>query len=188
MNIKSWKGQTRVPSSVTRLGYFWKILAANFMDYFEKWHFLVKIAVATFGQTLGQTRATFNLTSCHTAAYLVLSGTNHRQLVVSIPRLSVPFCHLGTGQNKCYWNTLFYVTSVFTIKMSHNFGDDHIVLILPGRCQNGAAESIEIEITSYLCTKFHAFRNVYKTSVSVHVWLYSLVFGILVGTVTSFGR
>ena len=61
------------------------------------------------------------------------------------------------------------MTSVFTVKMSHNFGDDHIVFILPGRCQNGAAESLGIEITSCLCTKFHAFRNVYKTSVSVHV-------------------
>ena len=40
--------------------------------------------------------------------------SGHKQLVVSIPRLSAPSCHLGTEQNQRY-GTIFIMVSILSI-------------------------------------------------------------------------
>ena len=86
---------------------------------------------------------------CH--KLLNKSPYSHKQLVVSIPRLSSPSCHLPTGQNKHVRNILINVTSVIFIMVAH-FDCIHsclveksvpIVFILPSRWQDGT-ESLGI--------------------------------------------
>ena len=81
----------------------------------------------------------------------------HKQLVRSIPRLSVPYCHLSTGQNQCYGNVLLYETSMFIVKMADHDGNHRclveknvpIALILPSRWQYDA-ENLGMETPSCL--------------------------------------
>ena len=86
-------------------------------------------SLARFSGLIGRTE-----TECFASAKIMTIFTNdfnddddiatnyHRQLVVSMPWLSWPFCHL-TGQNQCFGNILLYVTSVFKVKMVHHHGD-----------------------------------------------------------------
>ena len=82
-----------------------------------------------------------------------LSGAvllHSRQLVVSIPSLSAPSCHLLGKRNTL--GTFFSKTAVFTVKIADHSGNDArladkyvpIVFILPGRWQDGAG-SLRIE-------------------------------------------
>ena len=110
----------------------------------------------------------FSLKNWAPVSYLLL-GSNvlhgspkfrHRQLVVSIPRLSAPSCHLLSKINRCYGNILLYKTSVISIMVNH-FDYKYrclvaknvpIALILPSTWQDGA-ESLGIVRTS--CLWFH---------------------------------
>ena len=88
--------------------------------------------------------------------YFIIYCLCHRQLVVSIPRLSAPSYHQLGKINTM--GTFLYKTAVFTVKMANHYKNHRclieknvpIVFILPSRWQDGA-KSLGIETTSCLC-------------------------------------
>ena len=90
---------------MTRLGNFLKLLASkfltkvaqtinNFFGYFEKPHFYVKIAVATFRATFGNSWAIFTPTSGHTSVYLEARVTTVERLMYARAASASYLCNL----------------------------------------------------------------------------------------------
>ena len=83
----------------------------------------------------------------------------HKQLVVSIPRLSIPSCQLLGKINAMGTFFSTYKTSVISVMVGH-FDCKHsclveknvpIAFILPSSRWQDGAKSLGIETTSYLC-------------------------------------